>query len=339
MIWTLDHEIGIEPPDEAKAFLKILEIVQDKEKYLKLVAETLSDFPDYGSRRQLIEKLGKFSGKDLVMLLHECWKGNGVNLHIVERLIERLITWGLVANVGFMDSFGDTKYGWDSTNIELCHRLGIIDNILLGESYFIRKYRGSVLALIVKKGGDEHVGTGFLVSDRRDNCRSVIVTAKHNVDPSDGANFVRFEGVDKSILQKIEENWRLHPDFDIAFTPVTHDSALSPINLRGKPRVLSRTVSLGYPLIATTDQPYLLVHGGELNAIVSTYIFNERRLFISNIVAPGNSGGPVLDEAGLCVGMIVNSLETKREGGITSASSAILSSTILEFVGGYLNSN
>ena len=105
-----------------------------------------------------------------------------------------------------------------------------------------------------------------------------------------------------------------------------------PIFPVGTGRVLSRTITLGYPRIATTDAPYLLAHGGELNAVVSNY-HGEKRLIISNVVAPGNSGGPVLDEAGLCVGMVVNAFETAHEGGVSVANAAIPSGAILDFIG------
>jgi hypothetical protein len=338
MIRSLDQLIGMEPPKEATAFISLLRIVQDQEKYLALVAKTISKAPGYEARKPLVEKLGKFSGQELVMLLYECGGGAGTRLHIVSKLTERLIKWGLISDIGVWETLPGVKYGWDTKTIWECDKLNILDNILLGETYFIQKYRRSVLALIISKGGDEHIGTGFLVSDRGDNRRSIIVTAKHNVDSANGAKFLRFEGVDETELKLVEKNWRLHPDEDIAFAPVEHSSMLLPLNLRGEPSVLSRVVTLGYPRIATSDRPYLLAHAGELNAIVSTY-HKERRMIISNIVAPGNSGGPVLDEIGLCVGMVVNAFETKHEGGTSSASSAILSSAIFEFAGQYLTPN
>jgi S1-C subfamily serine protease len=79
-----------------------------------------------------------------------------------------------------------------------------------------------------------------------------------------------------------------------------------------------------------------LAHGGELNAIVSSY-HGDQHLIISNLVAPGNSGGPVLDEAGVCVGMVVNSLETTHDGGISTANAAIPSSVVLDFITPFLS--
>lgn len=117
--------------------------------------------------------------------------------------------------------------------------------------------------------------------------------------------------------------------------PVECSEAPTPIYPVGVARVLARTITLGYPLIATTDAPYLLAHGGELNAIVRNYK-GEESLIISNLVAPGNSGGPVLDEAGLCVGMVVRALESKHEGGMSTANAALPSSAILEFIAPFL---
>jgi hypothetical protein len=97
--------------------------------------------------------------------------------------------------------------------------------------------------------------------------------------------------------------------------PVSCSESAVPIYPVGRGGVLTRTITLGYPRIATTDAPYLLAHGGELNAVVSNY-YGEERLIISNAVAPGNSGGPVLDEAVLCIGMVINAFETTHDGGV-----------------------
>ena len=78
-----------------------------------------------------------------------------------------------------------------------------------------------------------------------------------------------------------------------------------------------------------------MAHGGELNASVKSYNGGEH-LIISNMVAPGNSGGPVLDEAGLCIGMVVSAFETAHEGGISTANAAIPSGPILDFIAPYL---
>jgi S1-C subfamily serine protease len=227
------------------------------------------------------------------------------------------------------------NYRWNTSRIGLYATLGIVDNILLGPSYVARKYSASVPAVFVRKGDDEYTGTGFFTSMVGDGAKSVIVTAKYNVDPGENISFMRLGDAGGCKFNPVNGNWVLHPKLDLALLEVyCHGTAPAPIFPLGHPSVLSRTITLGYPAIATTDSAYLLAHGGELNAIVNTY-YGEVRLIISNVVGPGNSGGPVLDEAGLCLGMVVSSFETRHEGGTEKANSAIPAREIFDFMGPY----
>jgi S1-C subfamily serine protease len=267
-------------------------------------------------------------------LLHACGDGKGTGMAALMPLLRRLIEWGLVVDHSMFGSHAFVSHCWNRARISLFVNLQIVDNVILGPSYVARKYRGSLPAVYVRKGGNEHTGTGFLATDKFDGEKSVIVTAKHNVDPGEDITFVGLSEPEGNIFKPANSNWILHPDLDLALLEVECDGVAPPIFPIGSPSVLTRTITLGYPGIATTDSSYLLAHGGELNAIVNTY-YGEDRLIISNVVAPGNSGGPVLDEAGLCLGIVVNSFETQHEGGTEKASSAIPAKHILDFIGPY----
>jgi S1-C subfamily serine protease len=206
----------------------------------------------------------------------------------------------------------------------------------LGRTHIVGKYAASIPALIVEKEGVERVGTGFLVHDHYGGKQfegiGYIVTARHNVDPADGIKFLRFGDSTSNNFKPIAAKWFLHPDRDIAMIPVRTNPMLSPIYPFGTAAVLSRTISLGYPTISSTIQPYLLAHNGELNAIVESYLDHKQYLLISNDVSPGNSGGPVLDDAGLCIGMVVRALEGEYDGGTSKANAAIPAKEIQEFL-------
>jgi S1-C subfamily serine protease len=200
----------------------------------------------------------------------------------------------------------------------------------------VNKYALSVPAIVVEKDGVERVGTGFLVhnhySGKHFDGIGCIVTARHNVDPADKIKFLRFAGSASRSFEPTAGNWVLHPDRDIAMLPVKTDATLSPIFPIGMAAVLSRTISLGYPTISSTIQPYLLAHNGELNAVVESYLDHKQYLLISNDVSPGSSGGPVLDDAGLCIGMVVRALEGKYDDGASKANAAIPAKDIQEFI-------
>jgi hypothetical protein len=334
MIGKLNDVIGANPPKESVALLKLISIFMDEPAYLQLVEDKLSSTPGYDNRKDLYQ-LGHFSGQDFMDLIHETGDGTGTYLHVASALLDRLIEWGLVGDVHKFLPTAFSRYQWNKGLIAEFASYGVLDNALFGPAYTAEKYRRSVPAIFVEKDGDQHTGTGFLATNRGGRTERVVVTARHNVDPSTGITFSGFNAPGGANYAPMAEGWILHPTLDVAIMPVTCDHPTTPIFPVGNAQILARTITLGYPRIATTDGPYLLANGGELNAIVQTY-YGEQRLIISNTVAPGNSGGPVLDEAGLCVGMVVSSLETTHEGGRSVVNAAIPASAILEFISTHL---
>jgi hypothetical protein len=330
MIGKLRDSMSDRPPKELVALLKLISIFLDQEAYLALVESKLGSSPGYENRKPLYG-LGHFSGQDFMTLIHETGDGTGTYLQIADALLERLIEWGLVGDVEKFLPTAFSRYQWNKNLITEFSSYQVLDNALLGPSYVVEKYRQSVPAICVEKEGDKHTGTGFLAVASRTNSQEVVVTAKHNVDPGDGISFEGFFSGSGVTYSPQADRWVLHPSLDVALMPVVCSRPLVPIHAVGTARVLSRTVTLGYPRIATADGPYLLAHAGELNAIVRTY-HGERRLIVSNSVAPGNSGGPVLDEAGLCIGMIISALENSHEGGRSSVNSALPAEVIQDFI-------
>ncbi|MDH4413582.1 MAG: serine protease [Rhizobium sp.] len=332
MVARLLDEIGTDPPKEIRALIRLLGLAAQPDPYREFVSENSSGLPNYDARKSSLQD-GYFQSHDFLQLLHACGDRKGTQTAALMPLLRRLIEWGLVVDQSMFGSLAFVDYRWSQARIALFVDLRAVDNILLGPSYVARKYRGSVPAVCVRRGEDEYTGTGFLATIRGGR-KCVIVTAKHNVDYEEGVTFVGLNEPEGSVFNPINSKWVLHPKLDLALLEVECNETIAPIFPIGNPLVLTRTITLGYPRIATTDSPYLLAHGGELNAIVNTY-HGEERLIISNVVAPGNSGGPVLDEAGLCLGVVVNSFETHHEGGIERANSAIPAKHVLDFIAPY----
>jgi hypothetical protein len=326
----LSDLIAVLRPKEATSLIRLMEHVLDKEGYASLVEQQLSNTPRYNERKQLLEA-GHFSGSDLATLMLATGCASGVSLSILGPLIARLIDWNLAGDTDLLVPTGLTRYHWNAKLIRQFKDFGILDNILLGPSYIVQKYQRTVPAILVTRGGDIHTGTGFLVS-----CKHglVIVTAKHNVDHDKAIKFDGFHTDGDQIYRAEKEQWMLHGTQDIAFMPVSVEPTASVVPLSLSPLVttLAKTITLGYPKIARSNGPYLLAHGGEINAIVATYTA-ETRLIISQMVAPGNSGGPVLDESGMCVGMVVEALEAKYDQDrIIATNAALLASQIVAFL-------
>lgn len=334
MLGRLRDALAANPPPEINALINLMGTVAVDDRYRALIQQELKIFPDFAKRQPLLEG-GHFLGTDLVQLVLASGDRSGVSVHVVGALLDRLIEWRLVLDSGLLVPNGFVRYQWNKPQIARFMLLRMLDNVLLGPTYVAQKYRQSVPPVFVTKGGDQFTGTGFLSTNRGDVQKFVIVTAKHNVDPADGISFDGFGPAEDVTYEPLAKEWVLHPTLDIALMPVSCSVSPVPIFPVGAAWPLSRTITLGYPRIATTDAPYLLAHGGELNAEVTTY-HGEKRLIISNVVAPGNSGGPVLDESGLCVGMVVNAFETTHAGGLSTANAAIPSTAILEFIAPHL---
>lgn len=333
MVSRLLDEVGVNPPKEIRALIKLLKVAAQEGPYREFVNANSAELSNFHNRKALLES-GYFDTQDFLQLLHACGDGQGTSTLALMPLFRRLIEWGLIVDQSIFGARAFVSHKWNSGRIGLFVTLRIVDNVLLGPSYVARKYRASVPAVFVRKGDDQHTGTGFLATSRGNGKKSVLVTAKHNVDPQEGITWLGMNEPEGSVFKPTGGEWILHPALDLALLEVECDEAIAPIFPIGTPSVLTRTITLGYPGIATTDSSYLLAHGGELNAIVNTY-HGEDRLIISNVVAPGNSGGPVLDEAGLCLGVVVNSFETRHEGGIEKANSAIPAKHVLDFIGPY----
>lgn len=332
MVAKVLDEIAVNPPKEISALIKLLIAVTDDSIYRDLVDKHLGSLSDFGQRKPLLRG-GYFKELDFVQLIHACGDGAGTTTNAIMPLLRRLIDWGVVIDQNYFGSSAYVSYSWNKERIALLVQLNVIDNVLFSPSYVSNKYRGSVPAVYVRKDDTEYTGTGFLATTPG-GTKHVIVSAKHNVDPEDGIQFDSLSQPEGRTYTPKTGEWILHKSLDLALLEVTFDHPAVPVFPVGTPSALQRTITLGYPRIATTADTYLLAHGGELNAIVDTY-YGERRLIISNIVAPGNSGGPVLDEAGLCIGVVVNSFETEHLGGVEKASSAIPSQEVLRFIAPY----
>ena len=270
MIGNLRGALAANPPREIFALKKLMEAVLNDDHYRALINRELRPFRNFEKRQKLLEN-GHFLGEDFVQLIHANGDGSGTSVHIAGALLEELIKWMLVLDNGVLAPNGSIRYQWNKQRIADYAELHILDNVLLGPTFVVKKYRQSVPPVCVRKGKDEYTGTGFLVTNRGGGQNFVIVTAKHNVNPADGIAFVGFGDGEEITYAPLAGDWVLHPTLDIALMPVACSRPTVGIYPVDNTTALTRTITLGYPRIATTNASYLLAHGGEVNALVSNY--------------------------------------------------------------------
>ncbi|WP_306114547.1 MULTISPECIES: serine protease [unclassified Roseovarius] len=317
--------------NEIKAVIGLIGLTQKEDEYKALVNSRLAATPNYNLNKESLEA-GCFDGHDFFFLVSALMNDVNVRLDAITRMLTNLCNAGVVMDRKLFDRYGPKpRYFWKKDAIKSLTELGIIDNLMLGPSHIVQKYQASVPPIFVEKDGDKNIGTGFLTIGNTEFSDHVVVTAKHVIDPAEGNMFLSFGTPKGTTYKPLRDEWYFHTKLDLAAMPVTISGNPIPIFPHGSAPVFSKTITLGYPHVARTKEAYLLAHAGELNAVVETY-HNEPRLLISNMVAPGNSGGPILDEAGLCIGMVTDALEAKHNKDSYNVNAALPAHVIREFL-------
>lgn len=201
-----------------------------------------------------------------------------------------------------------------------------LPNIFRPPSALARRYVGAILAVDVKKAGTNYRGSGFLF---RTPAGTFVVTCKHNVDPDDGVEDVRFTNVHE---QSIETGKPLfHRTLDLACFPVTPSITLPVFASGSTAEMFDEVFTLGYPKVPGGTSA-LVGHRGEVNGHIDLYLAKSPAILISNLVSPGSSGCPVLRSDGLCIGMTIRWAEGDFADGTARFSCALPISEVTAFL-------
>jgi S1-C subfamily serine protease len=145
------------------------------------------------------------------------------------------------------------------------------------------------------------IGSGFFVGPR------TLVTARHVVEDLGSLRYQIVDEAGQTYLPRCEE---LHPDSDIDLACVHVESEFvgRPMLLGTGPRLLEEVVAFGYPPVAQLTD-ILLCTRGEVAAITRAVYGRGPDVFLlSCLMRPGNSGGPVIGESGLVIGIVARNL-------------------------------
>ena len=179
------------------------------------------------------------------------------------------------------------------------------------------------------------MGTGLFVRfGSPDNYKFFILTNKHVVDPNDSITIKRIELLNSEV-KNMRGDWRLSTADDLAAIEIDHSPDQPYFCLAYQVTPLQRVITFGYPKIPFADDAYLAFHSGEINTVFRTTLAEEMFL-ISNQVGPGSSGGPVMDNKGLLVGVTAKAFQGRMEPDasyVISWNAAITFKRIRTFLG------
>lgn len=195
--------------------------------------------------------------------------------------------------------------------------------------------KGAVACVVVRtKEGDESIGTAFHIGD------GYFVTAKHVVE----GNVILAVSITQSLgsssgyhsnhltddlrprtLSLLEGPKLADGDVDVAVLRVKAENAIPSIRLSSiddiylseENVILSSVVCFGYPPIPLTTHPFQVAVDGRINALIKVRGSDYLTYVISATSRGGFSGGPVLDESGVAIGLVTEALVRNDSGAET----------------------
>ena len=186
--------------------------------------------------------------------------------------------------------------------------------------------KGAIAYVVVEtREGDESIGTAFHIGD------GYFITAKHVLEGN------RIQEI--SITQPLSASTGYHDnhlseeirprslkvagepkladgDVDVAVLRVEAAENIPAIKLSSTDDIyqsedillLSRVVCVGYPPIPLTTHPFQVAVDGKINALVRVRGSKYLTYVVSATSRGGFSGGPLIDESGLAIGLVTESL-------------------------------
>jgi|SRR6185437_550841 len=176
----------------------------------------------------------------------------------------------------------------------------------LGKNFIADQIIQNLACITGKKGEDEHIGSGILISSR------LILTCKHVLNDMKLDKKVKVNNKEYTIL-KSESHSNLDFGFILLETPVEDGLYHKDIALK-EHSLLEEIVIAGFPKIPNNRAPIPIFQSGEINGKIATYLDPHKELLLFSAVArPGNSGGPILSHDGKILGIVIESLEREKE--------------------------
>ena len=299
--------------ESVQALLSLLEILGETDviqrtKKLEVIGNTGLVISDTSKRDRQLQETGYFSELEITLFLsqyipsNQSSKAKQNNITFLRAILDPLLKHALLRRA---PPPIEARYAVDGERLAMYRLTGFAENIIFGTGYMMRRYAASIPAVNIEdRNGDQHCGTGvFLRFKSKNKVKSYILTNRHVVERNSIISIVagstNYNIIDDPILCKFS---------DLALVEVQVTETVRPLCFLGRnPDVLEDIITVGYPRVPQANAQYALAHKGEVNGQVFT-TNDEQFMAISCHLSPGNSGGPVLNYMGECVGIVA---ETK----------------------------
>lgn len=295
-----------EPKMQERLVSLLREFAFEREKYLSRVDACLRR--DHRNADAL--RLGCLTIKQLFTLLLEYGEGLQLRKDTAD-ILRRLDDWGIISDLRIM-GHADAPLNLNDQAIKVYDSIDALENCVWGLDFILSKYAKATPAIIIDKNGSESIGTGAIVrfGSSLEN-RFYLVTNRHVIDPSEGISIKNID-INNKKLEGLVGDWHLCASDDLAAIAIDSSVVEAYFCIHYETSPLQRVITFGYPKIPYADDAYLAFHSGEINTVYQT-VQREKMFLISNQVGPGSSGGPVMDDKGLLVGIAAKAFEGKYE--------------------------
>ncbi len=203
----------------------------------------------------------------------------------------------------------DGKYYPELKTLERTRINSKWENATLGFRHIVQKYKRFVIPIVYTDSDNEpSIGTGFVIG------RHFLVTARHCLEKSKS---IAFGGIDYNVYNGASVYYHKNPFIDIAVVFLKELSEEG-FKYEENARVLESVITMGYPkipgftcfetveeaTISAMPEKRFTATTGSVAASAQEIWSKENLFLITAKIKGGNSGGPVINRRGACIGVV-----------------------------------